>query len=253
MRSREYFSEKSTPGFAQDGRVFVTAAQMPRRPCAGTAGVVFHVLNRGVRRMTLFESPTDYYAFLALLARAQRRVPVSLLSYCLMPNHFHLVLLPEGDRDLSSFMFWLTMLHSLRWHALHGTRGTGPVYQGRFKALPVQTDSHFLRLCRYVERNPLRANLVTRAEAWPWSSLSQRLGLRRPVRLSPWPVEIPHDWTVLVNADRGESETHEIRQAVRRSVPYGSEGWREQMGTTLGLTGRIRPMGRPKAKPGVLF
>jgi len=98
--------------------------------------LVFHVLNRGVRRMTLFETPTDYYAFLTILGRAERKTSVSLFAYCLMSNHFHLVVRPLSDSDLSKFMFWVGMLHSQRWHATHRTRGTGPVYQGRFKAIP---------------------------------------------------------------------------------------------------------------------
>ena len=225
---------------------------MPRRKVRGSAGIHFHVLNRGVRRMTLFDSPTDYYAFLAILGRAQGRTAVKLFSYCLMPNHFHLVVQPDADDQLSQFMFRLSMNHSLRWHVTHGSRGTGPVYQGRFKALPVAADAHFLRLCRYVERNPVRAKLVGSAEHWQWSSLSQRLGLRRPVRLEPWPVPPPPNWVELVNAER-QTETEEIRRAVRRSAPYGAEDWRERMGTLLNLAGSLKPLGRPKKpKPGVL-
>ena len=224
---------------------------MPRRPSFGSGGLVFHVLNRGVRRMTLFETPTDYYAFLTILGRAERKTSVSLFAYCLMSNHFHLVVRPLSDSDLSKFMFWVGMLHSQRWHATHRTRGTGPVYQGRFKAIPVAAGAHFFRVCRYVERNPLRARLVTQAEHWPWSSLSQRAGLRRPVRLDPWPVPMPVDWVNSVNGETA-SETDDIRRAVGRGAPYGPAGWREQMGSRLQLTGRLHPMGRPKTKPGVL-
>lgn len=225
---------------------------MPRRACQRSAGIVFHVFNRSVRRMTLFESPTDYYAFLSLMGQAQRHTSVSLLGYCVMPNHFHLVLRPEADDQLSKFMFRLCMNHSLRFHATHGSRGLGHVYQGRFKAIPVAVDHHFFRLCRYVERNPVEARLSARAEDWPWSSLSQRLGRRRPVRLDPWPLPVPENWLDTVNAV-AEAETAEVRKAVRRGAPYGPADWREQMGTLLKLSGKLLPMGRPKKKkPGVL-
>jgi putative transposase len=226
---------------------------MPRRQIAETAGLVFHVLNRGVRRMQLFDRPGDYHAFLGLVARAQHRTPLRCLAYCLMPNHFHFVLWPDRDGQLSDFMFWLSMVHSQRWHAAHATRGTGPVYQGRFKAIPVSADAHFLRLCRYVEQNPLRAGLVDRAEQWPWSSLAQRSGLRRPVGLTDWPVGRPDDWVEIVNGGVS-SDTEEIRRSVRRGAPYGPDLWREKIAASLALTKSLAPLGRPsKSKPGVFF
>ena len=247
------FFRKLRPAPIFLARVLNRRHRMPRRPRLGTAGTVFHLLNRGTRRMRLFESADDYYQFLALLARAQRRTPVETLAYCLMPNHFHLVIRPTDDGQLSRFMHWLSSAHAQRWQAAHDTRGFGHVYQGRFKSIPVQSDSHFLRLCRYVERNPLPAGLVSRAEDWLWSSLSQRAGLRRPVRLDPWPVAIPKNWNALVNEDVDPRETEVIRQAIRRGAPYGAEGWREQMATTLGIVGSIRPVGRPrKSGPGVI-
>ena len=224
---------------------------MPRRQLAGTAGIVFHVINRGVRRSRLFDSPTDYYRFLVLLGQAQRRTGMRCLCYCLMPNHFHLVLWPGRDGQLSQCMFWLLTKHARLVHARRGTRGTGHVYQGRFHAIPVATDEYFLRLCRYVERNPLRADLVDRAERWPWSSLAQRAGLRRPVGLTNWPVAPPADWLDLVNGTP-RADVDEIRQSILRNRPYGPENWREQMATLLGLQGSVRPLGRPrKAKPGI--
>jgi putative transposase len=217
---------------------------------AGTAGLVFHVVNRGVKRSQIFDSPTDYYTFLSLLGAAQRRTSMSCLSYCLMPNHFHLVLRPDQDGQLSQFMFWLLTKHARVVHSRRGTRGTGHVYQGRFKSIPVASDPHFLRLCRYVEGNPLRAHLVDRAEQWSWSSLAQRNGLRRPVKLSDWPVAVPGDWNELVNVE-SQRETKEIRQSIQRNCPYGPAGWREQIASSLGLKGTIRPLGRPQSKPGI--
>ena len=147
---------------------------MPRRPRFSTAGYVFHVLNRAVARQVVFQTDGDYDAFVSLLEEARRRVPIRLLAYVVMPNHWHLVLWPEADNALSEYMKWLSITHAQRWHAAHGTAGTGSLYQGRFKSFPIQEDAHFLTVCRYVERNPLRANLVSRAELWKWSSLWAR-------------------------------------------------------------------------------
>ena len=103
-----------------------------------------------------------------------------IAAFCLMPNHWHLILWPHGDGDTSAFMRWLTVTHSTRYHAHYHTAGQGHLYQGRFKAFPIQTN-HYLRTAwRYIERNPVRAKLVERAEAWPWSSLAVRLLRQTP-------------------------------------------------------------------------
>lgn len=219
---------------------------MPSRRRPATAGVICHVLNRGVRRLRLFDESQDYLAFCRVVREAQARVPVRCLGYCLMPNHFHLVLWPQTDTELSAFMSWLLTTHSKRWHAWRQTAGTGHVYQGRFKAFPVSCDTHFLRLCRYVERNAVRAGLVSRPEHWPWCSLAQRAGGESLVMLTDWPVERPPDWLELVQLDVTD-ETREVRHAVRGSTPYGPEEWRlkitEELQQSTSATPRPRSPG----------
>jgi putative transposase len=209
------------------------------------------VLNRAVRRARLFDQGKDYDAFVNVMQEAQMRVPLRILAYCVMPNHFHLVGWPANDVELSSFMQWLTGTHSKRWHAYRSTLGTGSVYQGRFKGFPVQTDPHFLAVCRYVEQNALRARLVDRAEQWEWSSLSDRCKNCSPIRLAEWPILRPPDWLELVNhidttAVRG------IRRSIVRSRPYGQREWTERTAKQLGLTAKLRPIGRPKTSGSVL-
>ena len=141
-----------------------------------------------------------------------------------MPNHFHLLLWPREDGDLSRFMRWLTMTHTQRWHAHHRTTGTGHLYQGRFKSFPVQSDEHYLTVCRYVERNALRANLVERAEDWKWGSLWARRARNeadRPV-LTPWPIERPRDGTARVNRPLGPQEEEAVLRSIPRGQPLGS-------------------------------
>ena len=162
---------------------------MPRATRAAAGGVVYHVLNRASGRRALFKRDEDYALCEKVLAEAHQRVAMRTVGYCVMPNHWHLLLWPRGDGDLSEFMRWLTVTHTQRWHAGHGTAGTGHVYQGRFKSFPVQrrragsagraagvvrTEDPFWTLLGYVERSALRAGLVARAEDWRWSSLWRR-------------------------------------------------------------------------------
>ena len=224
---------------------------MPYRSRCGTGGLVFHVLNRAVRRARLFYRGEDYAAFLLVLRQAVARTPLRVLAYCIMPNHFHLVVWPATDDELSSFMQWLTSTHSKRWHIHNETRGTGSVYQGRFKSFPVQTDAHFLTVCRYVEQNPLRAGLVTRAEDWVWSSLWDRCNNYNRVHLEEWPILRPPEWLGSVNQIDAVA-MRRIRRSILRSRPYGEAGWTEQTAKRLGLKSTLKPIGRPKTSGFVL-
>lgn len=131
---------------------------MPRTLRASLGDYCYHVLNRGNARAQVFHDDGDYRAFVDLIGTACERLPMRVLAYCLMPNHFHLVLRPHGDGDLSRWMQWLLTAHVRRHHRRYGT--TGHIWQGRFKAFPTQDDGHLLAVLRYVERNPLRAGLV---------------------------------------------------------------------------------------------
>jgi putative transposase len=196
----------------------------------------------------LFDKPGDYLAFETVLREARDWRAVPLLAYCIMPNHWHLVLWPRADDDLSEHLRWLTVTHTQRWHAHRHTAGTGPLYQGRFKSFPVQEDDHLLTVCRYVERNALRAGLVSRAEAWRWSSLYHRLEGGGPV-LDAGPVPLPADWAAYVNGVETASELEALRRSVVRGSPFGSEAWQRVTAERLGLQASLRAVGRPaKAK-----
>jgi putative transposase len=132
----------------------------------------------------------------------------------------------------------------------HHTRGTGPVYQGRFRSFPVQEDDHFYRLCRYVERNALRANLVRRAEDWRWSSLWQRCHQTAVPWLHEWPLPLPDDWLRHVNRAETERELAPLRGCVLRGAPYGDEFWQEKTAKALGLESALRRPGRPRKDQG---
>lgn len=212
--------------------------------------MVFHVLNRGVNRRTLFYDARDYEAFVADMLETLRTRPMRICSFCLMPNHWHMVLWPERDNDITLFVHHLASLHASRWKRRHDEVGLGPLYQGRFKAFPVQTDHHFFTVVRYVERNPLRANLVNSAEAWRWSSLGQAsFPLRIP--LSDWPTGNPtvmhrSKWIDWVNAPQTMAEIESVRCCSQRGSPYGDDKWAGDIASSLGLESTMREPGRPR-------
>jgi putative transposase len=221
---------------------------MPRRPRIAPGGLVYHCLNRAVARMALFEKDEDYAAFERVLEEATRKHPMRILAYCVMPNHWHMVLWPRREGELTNFLRWLTHTHTMRWHAHFQTSGSGHLYQGRFKAFPVQTDNHFYSVVRYVERNPLRANLVSRAEEWRWSSLWRRQSGSQEDRslLHAWPLPMPRHWSATVNRLQTESELTALRRSVHRGTPFGTDRWQAHAAKKLGLEWTLRARGRPR-------
>ena len=222
---------------------------MPRRARISTGGLAYHILNRRVGRLGLFDKPADYMAFEKILNEAHERTGIRIAAYCLMPNHWHLLLWPRDNGELSEVMRWITVTHTQRWHAHRQSFGSGPVYQGRFRSFPVQTDEHFLTVARYVERNALRAKLVKRAEQWQWSSL-WRWAQGDPkllAFLSDWPVKRPRQWVGWVNRPETASELEDLRCSAQRGRPFGSQGWVVRVAKRLSLESTLRPRGRPKA------
>lgn len=221
---------------------------MPRGPRADEAGGLYHALNRGNSRTEVFHKEADYEAFERILAEGLERYDVHLFCYQLMPNHWHLVLRPNRDGEMSRFLRWITGTHTMRYRAHYQTSGQGHVYQGRFKSFPIQDDAHFLTVCRYVERNALRAGLVPRAEDWRWSSLWRWLQRVEPspAILSPWPIPRSAHWVDRVNEPLTDRELSVLRVAAQRGTPLGEPSWVESTATRLGLSSTLRPRGRPQ-------
>ncbi|MFQ5492294.1 MAG: transposase [Phycisphaerae bacterium] len=224
---------------------------MPRPPRADEAGAIYHVLNRGNARGTIFHKHGDFEAFERILAEGLERYAVDLLAYQVLPNHWHMVLRPTRDGLVSQLLRWVTGTHTMRYHAHYHTSGEGHVYQGRFKSFTVQDDHHFHVVCRYVERNALRAGLVTRAEDWRWGSLWRWVQKVEPAPklLSPWPSARRPNWVGQVNEPLSEQEMDAVRQCLRRGSPLGDAGWVKTTARRLGLESTLRPRGRPRVRP----
>ena len=218
---------------------------MARTLRADEPGWAYHVLNRGNGRMGLFHKEGDFAAFEQVLAEGLTRYPVDLYTYCLMGNHWHLVLGPREAGAMGRLMGWVGVTHVRRHHEHYHSRGGGHLYQGRYKSFPIQQDAHFLKVCRYVEANALRAGLVRAAEDWRWCGLFARGDGGTPITLSRWPVDRPARWKELVNDALPAEELAVLRAAVNRGRPFGSARWMEQAARRLGLTSTLNRVGRP--------
>ena len=209
--------------------------------------MVYHVLNRGVGRRTLFEKDGDFLAFEKVVEETLRTCRMRICAFCLMSNHWHAVVWPESNGDLPAFMQQMTNMHVKRWKEHRHEIGYGHLYQGRYKCFPVETKGYFYQVVRYVERNALRANLVARAEDWHWSSLrrAEREDLAFPI-LSDWPVQRPPDWLEIVNQPQTETELDAVRLALCRGAPLGSAVWTAETAKQLKIESTLRPRGRPR-------
>src|SRR5262245_38136535 len=212
----------------------------------------YHVINRGNARGDVFLKDADYEAFLKAMSHASVEIAMPVLAYCLMPNHFHLVVWPKADGDLSGWMHWLLNAHVRRYHKHH--HSSGHIWQGRFKAFPIQQDEHLLTVLRYVERNAVRPGLAKRAERWPWCSArywQEEQG--RPSYLTAGPVPRPRAWLDWVNQPLTDAELASVRHSVVRGAPFGEEAWGQRTAKRLGLESSLRPRGRPRKGKGSII
>ena len=221
---------------------------MPRINRIDVGDVVYHVINRANARIQIFDDDEDYILFQKVVEQAKEKFDMRVLSYCIMPNHWHLVLYPKQDGDLQKFMAWLSMTHTQRWHSQHKTIGHGHLYQGRYKSFPIQTNEYLLQLFRYVERNALRAKLVKKAEDWKWSSLYVREKEDKDQKkiLDKWPIDMPKNYIKLINEPQTNTELESLRYSANKGKPYGKESWINKMIDRFKLGSTLRNPGRPK-------
>ena len=216
---------------------------MPRTARASKGNICYHVINRGNGHAAVFHKRADYVRFTEMMHQSCDRLPLRVVGWCLMPNHIHLVLWPHADGDLSRWMQWLLTCHVRRYHHHYGS--DGHVWQGRFKAFPIQHDTHYLSILHYVEANPLRTGLVERAEEWEWSSLHALVDPARYRFLADGPVARPYNWLSVVNECAAGKDSETIRNCIDRGSPFGDDDWVRQIAVKLGLESAVRPKGRP--------
>jgi len=221
---------------------------MPRIPRGLSDGLVYHVLNRGNGKQRVFHSDKDYEAFVSLMREAKERYSLKLLAYCLMPNHFHIVLMPAQSEDLSKWMQWLMTSHVRRYHRYHGT--SGHVWQGRFFSSPLD-EAYLWAAMRYVERNPVRAKMVRKAENYRWSSAAAHCRVREDEVLTKKPIwrkqfEAIGDWSAWLAEGDAPEQLEIMRRHTEKGLPCGSEKFIRKLETLVGRALHYRPQGRPR-------
>jgi putative transposase len=219
---------------------------MPRIARIAPGGIVYHVLNRANGRLRIFKKDPDFIAFENAMKLAFERVPIRILDWCIMSNHWHLVLWPEKDGELSAFVRHLTMTHAQRWKHAHNAVGHGHLYQGRFKSFPVEQDQHLLTVLRYVERNPVREGIVDKAQDWRWGSSHVRKSPKHHLSplLAEWPVDRPTNWNRIVNQPQTTAEETVLKLHIARGRPFGTTEWTQRTVRTLKLQSTLRNPGR---------
>ncbi len=196
----------------------------------------------------VFHKEKDYEAFLKLMREAKERYAVKLYGYCLMPNHFHMVVRPGKGEDLSRWMQWLMTSHVRRYHRHY--ESSGHVWQGRFKSFMVQEDNHLLMVLRYIEANPVRAKMVESAKGWKWSSHNEVMVSDKRGLVDEAPIQIPEEWTDYVDAPFQDDEVARVRSSVHRQTPFGDALWLMKVCKEFALESTVKRRGRPKKEPG---
>jgi len=211
-------------------------------------GFPHHVTQRGNRLADVFETDADREAYLALLRKYASRHGLSVWSYCLMSNHIHLIVVPEREESLGLALRDAHTVYAMRFNTRTGL--SGHVWQGRFYSCPLD-DPHLWAATRYIERNPIRAGMIERAEAYKWSSAAHHCGLRHDPVLSPDfpPRGVIEDWHAWLSAPEDEAAITTIRQSTHTGRPCGSPTFIDQLQNLLQRTLRPKKRGR-KHKPG---
>ena len=214
-------------------------------------GIPHHVTQRGNRREQTFFEEGDYALYLDLLAEAGERNGVEIWSYCLMPNHVHIIAVPRDEDGLGR-----TFRHGHRQYSGYVNtrmRVTGHLWQGRFSSVAMD-EQHLYAALRYVALNPVRARLVQRAEDWPWSSVRSHIAGtdNNVVRAAP-ALERVGDFSAFLGANFDEAFTYAaLRKAETLGRPVGSSEWLEDMSNMSGLTlipGKRGPKPVPVSSP----
>lgn len=217
--------------------------KMPRIPRGDAAEGIYHIINRGNMRMQIFDDQDDYEYFLELLKKGAEKERISVHAYCLLPNHFHLLLSPMHEGSLSRMMQWVMTSHVRYYHRKNKT--SGHVWQGRYKSFIIEKESYYISVMRYIEANALRAGLVTKGEEWIYGSLHERVSTEK-ILLSEPLIEIGDDWVSYVNEPMKIYELEKIRNSVNRQAPLGEEGWQIEVASQYGLLSTLGNRGRPK-------
>jgi len=190
---------------------------MPRSRRSIVDGRIYHICNRATENRLLFQTRSDYLCWIQTLQEALEKYPFKIYAFCLMPNHWHLLAGAEDSNVFIRGMQWLGATHAIRWRIHHDSIGKGAVYQSRYRSHWVNPNQIFWIVVRYIERNPVRANLVVSCKKWEWSSAGQKNGHSVPLESPPCPR--PTNWELFLSAGGSQLEEKMIREALIRGMP----------------------------------
>ncbi len=224
---------------------------MGRPPRISLGGYVYHVVCRGLQPKGIFRSNDDYEEFVTVLAEAVERFEPRVLSYCALPKHWHLVLTPRRDGDLSKLIAWMTVTHSARWHTHPRRASTGGLYERRFRSFPVQDDASLLEVMRFIESHPKRSSYCDSVLDWKWSSAYRRsmaASTDKPMDtiVSSPPLALPGDWPRVLDEELPNEILSKVIRSIERGCPFGDDAWIVRTAKKMALESTIRPRGRPK-------
>ena len=149
---------------------------MARRKVEFVTGQYYHLYNRGSNKKIIFREPENYLFLIRRVKESASKFEITVISYCLMPNHYHFLLRQDGIQSVSSFIQSVFNSYTKSFNKAY--HRTGTLFEGPFKAIAVETDAQLNHLCRYIHRNPLDAGLVSDLTDWPYSNYFEWLGKR---------------------------------------------------------------------------
>ena len=223
---------------------------MARLPRVVIPDIAHHVTQRGNARQVILSHDQDRTAYLELLRQYSELYGLSLLGYCLMSNHVHLIVIPRSATALSQTLKQTHGRYSSYWNARESS--SGHVWQGRFYSCPLD-ESHLWRALRYVELNPVRAAMVSSPENWRWSSAAAHCIPDAPASMldmDPWQKRwTAPDWAEYLHAGESDADLSALRHCTHNGRPLGSAEFISQLEQTI-----LRPLapqkgGRPKKHP----
>ena len=226
---------------------------MARKPRLFVTGIPYHVVQRGNNKGQIFFSDNDYSFFLDVLQEAKAKHPCLIYSYCLMSNHFHLLIEPNEKENISLLMKLLGAKYVRYINKAHGRTGT--LWEGRFKCSMVGEEVYFLSCMHYIENNPLRAGIADYPESYRWSSYRARAfgEKNRILDLCPWYNNLGYDmkerqqkYRQFFEVSIPEFTLELIREMTKKGGIVGSDKFKEQIGNLLHKEIIIRSPGRPK-------
>ncbi len=222
---------------------------MPRIARGLANNQIYHIINRGNRREAVFHDKYDYERFLKLLLDSKEKYSINIYAYCLMPNHFHLVIYTHYSDNLSKALHWISSSYVRYYNKKY--KISGHLWQGRYKSFIVEQDSYLITLLKYVEANPKRAKIVKECEKYQYSSAYKRVNNIQDQLLGELPIDIPTDWSRYINDKEDKTDLDFIRNSIERQSPLGDELWQYNIVKKYGLESTLNPIGRPRRKDSI--